>query len=166
MFSIKNMWRKFKNAEYAELKDINDIHNLNQKEIQVEIKRYETMLAKLAKDSTRNSFYCLPADENNIPTIGGEFWGFCPGCHQQMEKTIIDHGCGTIYAFYCHRDNLHWVLYCFGIMPSKKRYGPFPCRTGWVVNWVYMQERAAQFAKQGFFQKKVNSPDEKTGSRG
>jgi hypothetical protein len=154
MFLIKNILLKFKKVESTDLKDVNDIRNLTYKEVQVEVKRYETMLVKLAKDPTHNSFYCLSADGNDIPTIAGEFWGFCPRCQQQMEKTIIDHGCGTIYAFYCHLDNLHWVYDCFGIMPPKKWYGPFPCRTGWVVNWVYMNERATAFAKQGFFQSK------------
>ena len=143
MISIKKILQKFKKVENMELKDTNDIHNLNQKEIQAEVKRYETMLARLAKDPTRNSFYCLLAEEKDIPTIGGEFWGFCPRCQQQMEKVIVERGCGTTYAFYCHLDDLHWVYDCYGLVPpgtSRKWYGPFPCRPGWVVNWVYMKE--------------------------
>jgi hypothetical protein len=111
--------------------------------ILLRLERYEKMLKKCATIPNRMSFYCRPADENNIPKPGGEYLGdicFCPRCQEQMEKRNVVRGCGHIDAFYCNKDNLHWVLDCYSIIPPKKWYGPFSDSPEIVVGYFYSQD--------------------------
>jgi hypothetical protein len=121
-----------------------------------EIKRYKSLLKKIAKAPDRESFYCLPADEKYLPIPLAHKYSLdedyitafiCPRCSHTMEESEIERGCGSIRAFYCHHDNLHWVWDCYGLKPPGyyKWYGPFPCNPGKVVKWVYMEKKAGEF---------------------
>ena len=109
--------------------------------IMLRIKRYERMLKKYATVPNHMSFYCRPADEKDIPKLGGEYLGdicYCPRCNQETEKHNVQRGCGHIDAFYCKKDNLHWVLDCYGIIPPKQKwYGPFPGSPGIEVSYFF-----------------------------
>jgi hypothetical protein len=110
--------------------------------IMLRIKRYKRMLKKYATVPGHNSFYCRPADKDNIPKLGideeyGEYFSDCPRCGQKMETCLVQKGCGGICAFYCKKDNLHWVFDCYGIIPPEKWYGPFPDSPKIVVSYFW-----------------------------
>jgi hypothetical protein len=108
--------------------------------IMLRLERYEKMLKKCATVPNRMSFYCRPTDANEIPKLGGEYLGdicYCPKCGQEMDKHNIQRGCGHIDAFYCKKNNLHWVLDCYGMLPPEKWYGPFLDNPEIVVSHFY-----------------------------
>ena len=116
--------------------------------LKIRLERYDRMLYKYATVPGHISFYCRPSDKNDIPLYLGnddfEYIHNCPRCAAIMEEYMVERGCGYIAAYYCKKDNLHWVYDCYGWPSPHRWYGPFEDHPKNVVSIFLFSERSAE----------------------